>query len=363
MRPTSDQYLMILARTVALRGTCDRKRVGCVIVSSDGRVLSTGYNGSISGAPHCDEAGHVMVDGRCIRTVHAEANAVGIAARSGTSLSCSTAYVTTHPCVECAKLLRTAGVTRVVYDEPYRGDMRCEEMAQGIIWERFEDDWRPDVRADPTVRLPGQLVVMEGIDGAGKSTVSRMVVDHLDSRLGRSVLLVQEPSGTELGDGIRAVLSVVRPRPSPTAMTYAFLSARAELFATRVAPALSDQSIVVSDRSFISSMVYQSNDDASMRRILELNKPILDEYSCWPTVILNLCAAPADALRRARAVGGQDPGGYDQDDVGKYVERQDRYVRAIEMVARACNCDVHAIQPGSMTVEQVTELCLKVLAL
>jgi dCMP deaminase len=121
-RPTKDEYLMHIAVVASSRGTCDRRRVGCVLAASDGRVLSTGYNGSAPGAPHCDDVGHMMHDGHCVRTIHAEENAIAHAARAGIALAGATAYCTTHPCPGCLLLLRAAGVTRVVFLGAYHAE-------------------------------------------------------------------------------------------------------------------------------------------------------------------------------------------------------------------------------------------------
>jgi dCMP deaminase len=120
-RPNQNEYFMHLAVVAATRSTCDRRHVGCVIVVND-RVVSTGYNGSLPGAPHCDDNGHMMVDGHCIRTVHAEANAVAHAARVGTQLNAGMAYVTVHPCPDCLKTLISAGMRTIVHLEPYHAD-------------------------------------------------------------------------------------------------------------------------------------------------------------------------------------------------------------------------------------------------
>lgn len=124
-----DEYFMKIATVVAERGTCDRKKVGCVIVSENKSILSTGYNGSIRGLPHCDEVGHLMENGHCIRTIHAEANAIAQAAANGNRLMGSTLYVTASPCWLCFKILSNAGIKRVVYGEFYRDD-RIFEAAQ-----------------------------------------------------------------------------------------------------------------------------------------------------------------------------------------------------------------------------------------
>jgi len=97
VRASWDDYFMNIAREVSTRSTCDRKFVGSVIVR-DKSILATGYNGSIRGLPHCDEEGHLMEDGHCVRTVHAEANAIVQAARHGARIDGATIYVTASPC-------------------------------------------------------------------------------------------------------------------------------------------------------------------------------------------------------------------------------------------------------------------------
>lgn len=101
------------------RATCPRMHCGCVIVR-DKHVLATGYNGSLPGLPHCDEVGCLIVEDHCIRTNHAEMNAICQAARNGVSLNGGTAYVTNMPCVTCAKALVSTGIRRVVVFSDYR---------------------------------------------------------------------------------------------------------------------------------------------------------------------------------------------------------------------------------------------------
>ena len=112
---------MNIATTVATRATCDRKHVGAVVVR-DRSILATGYNGSIRGSDHCDDVGHLMLDGHCVRTVHAEMNALAQAARNGVTLDGSTIYVTALPCWPCFKVIVNAGIVKVVYGEAYRSD-------------------------------------------------------------------------------------------------------------------------------------------------------------------------------------------------------------------------------------------------
>ena len=125
-----DTYFMRIAQEVATRATCDRKHVGAVIVR-DRQILSTGYNGSLRGQPHCDEVGHLMEDGHCVRTIHAESNAIIQAARNGVRIEGAGIYVTASPCFSCFKMIANAGIVRIVYREFYR-DERIFEFAKTL---------------------------------------------------------------------------------------------------------------------------------------------------------------------------------------------------------------------------------------
>jgi dCMP deaminase len=120
-RITWERYFMNLAIQAATRSTCPRKHVGAVIVR-DKTVLSTGYNGSIRGAPHCTEVGCLMENDHCVRTVHAEANALVQAAHNGVRLEGAEIYVTASPCFNCFKLIVNAGIRTVLFGEFYRDD-------------------------------------------------------------------------------------------------------------------------------------------------------------------------------------------------------------------------------------------------
>lgn len=165
-RPGWDAYFMGIARAISVRMSCNRAQIGCVIVSPDHRILSGGYGGAPSGWPSCDEVGHQMTEmahgdgtldvvkmagdidpiaegtplsrydletaylaGRdskpsrqsCIRTVHAEENAVCTAARHGVALDGSTLYTTASTCYDCLKMVAQAGIVRIVYGEVYSG--------------------------------------------------------------------------------------------------------------------------------------------------------------------------------------------------------------------------------------------------
>ena len=123
-------YFMNIAREVATRSTCSRKHVGAVIVR-DKTILSTGYNGSIKGLPHCDDAGCDIVDGHCVRTSHAEANAIVQAAKNGVWIDQSKIYVTASPCYDCFKLIANAGIKTIYYEEFYR-DQRIIDRSKEV---------------------------------------------------------------------------------------------------------------------------------------------------------------------------------------------------------------------------------------
>ena len=140
VRDSWDVYFMKIARQVASRGTCHRKHVGCVIVR-DRTILATGYNGSVRGLPHCDEEGHMMENGHCTRTIHAESNAVAQAARNGISLLGSELYVTASPCWSCFKLTTNAGIKKIVYGEFYRDDRIFDAARRlSMVIEYIDDD-------------------------------------------------------------------------------------------------------------------------------------------------------------------------------------------------------------------------------
>ncbi|WP_407890879.1 deoxycytidylate deaminase [Lacticaseibacillus sp. N501-2] len=126
-RESWDHYFMKLALNVAERSTCERATVGAVLVK-DHRIIATGYNGSISGDPHCDEAGHLMRDGHCIRTLHAEMNAILQCALNGVSTKGATVYVTFFPCLNCTKALIQSGVSKIYYANDYRNDPYAEQL-------------------------------------------------------------------------------------------------------------------------------------------------------------------------------------------------------------------------------------------
>ncbi len=136
VRPTWDEYFMEVANTIAKRATCDRGRSGCVIARNR-QILVTGYVGSPTGLPHCDEVGHLMrqvtdeegnSSNHCVRTVHAEQNAICQAAKLGIALEGATLYCRMTPCRTCAMLIINCGIVRVVCQYKYHAGKESEEM-------------------------------------------------------------------------------------------------------------------------------------------------------------------------------------------------------------------------------------------
>ena len=149
-RPSWDEYFLEIMDAVSKRGTCDRGYSACVIVK-DKRIVATGYAGAPSGLPHCDEVGHEMhevinLDGtksnHCIRTTHAEQNAIAQSARFGIAIEGATVYVNMEPCYTCAKMLINAGIVRVVCRRKYHRGQRTREVFRqaGIQMEVLEDE-------------------------------------------------------------------------------------------------------------------------------------------------------------------------------------------------------------------------------
>ena len=117
-RETWESYFLRMAFSVASRATCDRLHAGCV-VAKDNRIISTGYNGSLPKADHCDNIGHLLHDEHCVRTAHAESNAIASAARMGVITDGACAYVTHTPCWNCIKVLVMAGIKQIYFVNVY----------------------------------------------------------------------------------------------------------------------------------------------------------------------------------------------------------------------------------------------------
>ena len=136
IRPTADEYFLEIARTVGKRGTCDRGRIGVMLVK-DKRILATGYVGSPIGMPHCDDVGHQLnkvihedgtVSQHCIRTSHGKMNAICNAARYGVAIDGATLYGKFEPCYTCAKAVVNCGIKRVVCERQYHAASETRDL-------------------------------------------------------------------------------------------------------------------------------------------------------------------------------------------------------------------------------------------
>ncbi len=149
-RPTWDEYFLEVMHALAKRATCDRGRSGCVIVK-DKQILTTGYVGSPPGFPHCYEVGHQMkkmlhedgtISEHCVRTLHAEQNAIMQAAKRGVALEGATCYCSMTPCRTCAMFLISVGIKRVVAERKYHAGAESIEMFKhaGVQLEHVYDE-------------------------------------------------------------------------------------------------------------------------------------------------------------------------------------------------------------------------------
>ncbi|MBU0568782.1 cytidine/deoxycytidylate deaminase family protein [Patescibacteria group bacterium] len=148
-RPSWDEYFMKITEIVGSRGTCDRGRTGCIMVKNK-MIIATGYVGSPIGLAHCDEIGHEMhgvthPDGHqsrhCIRTAHAEQNAICQAAKTGVSLEGATLYIKMTPCYACAKMLINSGIKRIVCAQDYHAGERSKQIfaEAGVQFDLLDD--------------------------------------------------------------------------------------------------------------------------------------------------------------------------------------------------------------------------------
>lgn len=137
MEPVRDIDFINRAFTHSQLGTCDRARVGCVLVKDDS-IIETGHNAALEGMANCNEFGHLMHEGHCIRTVHAEERALMRCAKYGTAVEGATAYVTHEPCLHCTRMLNEAGIKRVVFFNAYRG-LYNHAFIGDMEWEHYSN--------------------------------------------------------------------------------------------------------------------------------------------------------------------------------------------------------------------------------
>jgi dCMP deaminase len=146
-RPSWDQYFLTITRQVAERSTCQRAKVGAVIVR-DKNILATGYNGAPAGLAHCTEVGCLIyesntpsgeIEENCYRTIHAEINAIAQAAKNGVSIRDAAIYVTHTPCIHCMKVLINTGITQIFYERDYKANTVRDLLAStDVVIKRIE---------------------------------------------------------------------------------------------------------------------------------------------------------------------------------------------------------------------------------
>ena len=141
VRPNWDRYFLDLCEAVSKRATCDRGSSGCVIVK-DKRIMTTGYVGAPSGLPHCDDVGHDMrkvsdfngnVSQHCVRTLHAEQNAIIQAAYHGVEIRGAILYCTNHPCIICSKMIINAGIQKIVFEQGYADSLAKQMLKESKV--------------------------------------------------------------------------------------------------------------------------------------------------------------------------------------------------------------------------------------
>ncbi len=157
-RPNWEEFWFTLALLYSTRSTCDRLRTACLLVDKDNRIISAGYNGSLPGGDHCDDAGHFMVDNHCLRTIHAEDNAL---LNSMRDLKGATAYILDTPCIVCAKKLISSGIKRILFAREFKnigGESSGRQFVEAIAQKSGVEFRKVDIELKNT--LEGVLNVV-----------------------------------------------------------------------------------------------------------------------------------------------------------------------------------------------------------
>ncbi|SDN01000.1 ComE operon protein 2 [Sediminibacillus halophilus] len=163
-----NQYFMAQSHLLALRSTCQRLMVGATIVR-DKRIIAGGYNGSVSGSVHCIDEGCYVIDGHCVRTVHAEINALLQCAKFGVATDGAELYVTHFPCLQCCKSIIQSGIRKVYYAEDYKNHPYAIELFQdaGVETEKVKlEEVAVDIRVQEKKQYVDQL--LDKLEEAGK---------------------------------------------------------------------------------------------------------------------------------------------------------------------------------------------------
>lgn len=151
-----EQYFMLNAHLISMRSTCNRLNVGSVLVKNN-RIISTGYNGGISGDDHCLDAGCYVVDNHCLRCLHSEENAILQCALQGVSTKGSQIYVTHFPCIHCMKKILQAGITKIYYTHDYKNHDYCYHLLKISNVEAVKLEMTIENYVDPDNPLSGGI--------------------------------------------------------------------------------------------------------------------------------------------------------------------------------------------------------------
>lgn len=170
-----DQYFMAQSHLLALRSTCTRLTVGATIVR-DNRIIAGGYNGSITGGTHCIDDGCYVIDNHCVRTIHAEMNAILQCAKFGVLTANAEIYVTHFPCLQCCKSIIQAGIKAVYYAEDYKNHPYAVELFEqaGVKTEKVEIKKPIDVYGKQKQEFVESLLQQLEVTGMDKEAVNKL---------------------------------------------------------------------------------------------------------------------------------------------------------------------------------------------
>lgn len=174
-----NQYFMAQSHLLALRSTCERLMVGATIVR-DKRIIAGGYNGSVSGSKHCADEGCYVIDGHCVRTVHAEINALLQCAKFGVATDNAEIYVTHFPCLQCCKSIIQSGIKKVYYAADYKNHPYAIELFEeaGVKTEKVElEQVEIELRSDEK-----KTYVTELLNKLEKGTIAESEMDVIKSK-------------------------------------------------------------------------------------------------------------------------------------------------------------------------------------
>ncbi|PIY96915.1 MAG: dCMP deaminase [Candidatus Kerfeldbacteria bacterium CG_4_10_14_0_8_um_filter_42_10] len=171
-RPSWDDYFMAIVKIVSTRSTCDRLHAGAVLVKNN-RIVATGYNGSPPGLPHCDEVGHLMEEGHCVRTIHAEHNVLlQTAVIPGGSTEGSTLYANYTPCIHCAKYIVACRIKRIVIGKVYRNSKTVDYLKEaGLAVEIYKENSQWNERV--TELFKGEIPEVKAKEGEVKMEIEK----------------------------------------------------------------------------------------------------------------------------------------------------------------------------------------------